>query len=118
MYNHNTHSNQVRKFIVDWNLKYPVDLWWRQNRGVGFGSSEHDRMDLFDIRAQYEEAKWLEAVRKQASDNKKKYKPGTGNWIDVTKRQQMSSTEIQETYDRMSDLDGMKTHDDGTITFE
>ena len=33
--------NDVKKFMIQWNKKFPVDFWWREKHKVAFLSPEH-----------------------------------------------------------------------------
>jgi len=45
----------IRKNIIDWNNKYPIDFLWRKKYGVAFGSPEHRQMSFLDMKFDIEE---------------------------------------------------------------
>ena len=84
-------SNDIRAYVNEWNLRFPIDRWWREKFNVAFGSSVHRESSIFNQLYQYTEDKMvLEARRKAEQEAKKKeegfeeienYIPGTGNWL-------------------------------------
>ncbi|MEO6682379.1 MAG: hypothetical protein ABIN48_06095 [Ginsengibacter sp.] len=45
----------LRKYIIEWNSKYPIDFIWRKKYGVAFGSPEHRHMSFLDMLFDIEE---------------------------------------------------------------
>jgi hypothetical protein len=54
----------VRRFILDWNKKFPIDLWWRMKYNIPFGSPKHREISFIDQLIDYEESKMLEEREK------------------------------------------------------
>jgi hypothetical protein len=48
-------TENIRLRVVEWNRKFPLDLWWRRKHNIAFGSSSHNEVNLFDMRFEYEE---------------------------------------------------------------
>ena len=48
-------KNDVRNFILNWNGKYPIDLWWREKHNIPFGSKIHKDICFIDMMIEYEE---------------------------------------------------------------
>lgn len=59
--------NDIRKFILDWNKKFPVDFWWRQKYSIPFGSKEHREVSFIDMFIDYEETKLMNNIYKSQS---------------------------------------------------
>jgi hypothetical protein len=45
----------VKKFIIDWNNKYPYDRWWRKKYNISFGSEDHKRASFVNMSIEYKE---------------------------------------------------------------
>ncbi len=45
------------RFILTWNSRFPIDLWWRRKYNVPFGSSQHREMSHWDMFLEYTEIK-------------------------------------------------------------
>ena len=48
-------KNEIRSFILNWNNKYPIDLWWRNKHNIPFGSKIHKDICFIDMMIEYEE---------------------------------------------------------------
>ena len=48
-------AHLLRQQVINWNNAHPVDYWWRQHRGVAFGSSDHRQMTFIDMAFEYVE---------------------------------------------------------------
>ena len=48
-------KNEIRSFILNWNNKYPIDLWWRNKHNIPFGSKIHKDISFLDMIIEYEE---------------------------------------------------------------
>jgi hypothetical protein len=55
-------KNEITAFILNWNKKYPIDLWWRNKHKIPFGSKIHKDISFIEMIIEYEEDKilWLE----------------------------------------------------------
>lgn len=49
----------IKKFILQWNAKYPMDKYIRKKYGIQFGSPEHRALNLIDMTIEYAEDKLL-----------------------------------------------------------
>lgn len=73
-------SNKIRNYVLEWNRKFPVDLWWRRKHNVAFMSEVHKSTNFLDQLFEYEEERIQneliqEELRKQGllkEDNKSK----------------------------------------------
>lgn len=59
----NNLRNNVRRFILDWNRKFPIDLWWRMKYNIPFGSPKHREISFIDQLIDYEESKLLQETK-------------------------------------------------------
>lgn len=51
--------NDIHKFILDWNKKFPIDLWWRKKYSIPFGSKKHKNITFIEMFIDYEEDKLM-----------------------------------------------------------
>lgn len=56
-----TQSN-VRKFVEEWNVRYPVDVWWRNKYKIPFGSKLHREANFIDMIIEWEEDKMFNEI--------------------------------------------------------
>jgi len=73
--------SDVRKFIIDWNLRFPVDYRWRKKFTIAFNSRDHRESNFIDQLIDIEEEEFFEELF-----SKEKYSPGTGNWLTPQKQ--------------------------------
>lgn len=93
---------KIRIFVHWWNSTYPIDYWWRTKHSVPFGSKAHNDQNILDMRIEFEEDRLVEEQSNKAL-SKKKYRPGTGNWLDKKAETRELSTDQAE--DVFEDLD-------------
>lgn len=69
--------NIVREKIIEWNINFPVDRWWRKKHGVAFNSSAHREISFLDQLYEFEEDKLFNEMGDDS------YKPNVGDWLDT-----------------------------------
>lgn len=57
-------SEDIRKFVLEWNTRFPLDLWWRLKYKIPYGSQEHRETSFIDMRIEYEEDKIMRQSKK------------------------------------------------------
>jgi len=88
----------MRDFVVEWNHRFPMDLWWRRRHKVPFGSREHRDMGFLDILFDLqEEILVIEAALAARSP----YLPGSGEW-----GQELTEADKEKMFDDL-DLDSL-----------
>lgn len=96
-------NNNIKNKVVEWNLRFPIDRWWRQKHGVAFGSSVHRETSFFDQLFEWEE----ECLFKDLSNEKDKYELNIGEWLKEPsieeKTQQQLIEEAQKEMDFVSE---------------
>jgi len=55
-----------KKFIEDWNIKYPYDRWWRKKYNIPFGSKLHREQSHVDMVLEYREDQYFKSLSDQA----------------------------------------------------
>lgn len=65
-----SNKNNLRKFIIQWNTKFPIDYLWRKKYGVAFGSQEHRHMSFIDMVFDFEEEILMNNIYEQNRKSK------------------------------------------------
>lgn len=68
--------NEHREFMIQWNLKFPLDRWYRKKYGIPFMSKQHRESSFLDIRREWEEDRLYEELK-----NATEYTPNTGDFL-------------------------------------
>ena len=98
----------LRKRMVLWNSKHPVDLVWRRHFEIPFGSPEHLQMSMFDQQIWFEEHKEIEKFKKVKGEGGVNNNSATDNLPeDTVSSSPMSQEEIEEAFDNM-DLEALQ----------
>lgn len=80
----------LRSFIVDWNLKFPIDKWWREKHKVAFLSTFHKEANFLHQIMEYEEDVLFNELR----NNLDEYVPNEGNFLKVRKAEEQSQEDF------------------------
>ena len=105
--------NPYREYITDWNIKYPLDRWWREKFKVAIFSDEHKRATFLDMRLQYEEECLYNEVRKP-KEGVEVYIPGKGDYFKSLTNNQSESNLTQSLFDSI-DLDEIEYDEKGNL---
>lgn len=101
-------SKQIKEFVVEWNLKFPIDKWWRQKNKVAFNTRDHRDVSFIDIRFEYEEEKAYNELM-----DKGRYNPNSGNWINVEEKvDNLTDEEKIEKFKKEFDSIDLSQYDD------
>lgn len=78
----------IKRFVRSWNLRYPIDKWWRLKYNVPFNSPQHNATSLLDMRIEYEEFLLYARIRNYVDieEGSDAYKPGRGDWLDTSNK--------------------------------
>ena len=85
-------DKKLREEIIDWNIRFPIDRWWRNKHNIAYMSSAHRESNFLDQLFEYEEEKLFEKLMNND------YKPNQGDWLKVPKRNELS---IEEEFNLM-----------------
>lgn len=88
-------KNNIRRDVIVWNNRFPLDRWWRKKFSVPYLSKKHRESSFFcQYYEYYEEKIFEEYYKKEGEDNGEgipaKYIPLSGNWwkgLIVTKKE-------------------------------
>lgn len=63
-------------FCIEWNLKFPIDRWFRERHKIPFNSPVHRSLSFWDMRIEFEEHLMF-----YRNEHSAKYIPDTGLWL-------------------------------------
>ena len=107
MFNETT-IDDVKDFVLNWNLRYPIDRWWREKHNISFNSEVHRVSSFIDQLIEFEEDKMFrelikEELEKGKEDNEerlvKEYVPGYGNFL---KKREFTPKDADEAFSNLS----------------
>ncbi len=97
----------IKDFVVNWNLKQPLDRWWRQKHKIAFNSEIHRRTNRVDMLFEYLEDKlYNKTVEFELMNNSRIKEFEKGQWL---KNQEISSEEESKLFDKLVDNFKIKT---------
>ena len=70
-------TDNIKNKVIDWNIRFPVDRWWRKKHNVAFGSSEHRKTSFFDQLFEWEE----DRLFAELENNRDEYIINSGDWL-------------------------------------
>ena len=73
-------SNEYREFMVKWNLKFPIDRWYREKHKIPFMSKQHRESSFLNMRLEWEEDRLFNEIDEEV------YEPGRGDFLKGRKR--------------------------------
>lgn len=91
-------------FVKKWNIKYPVDFWWRRKYKIPFNSKKHRRHSLLDMKIEFEEDRLYDAQIGEMvrSESKEGYIPGRGMLFEKGDQEVvMTEAQVDEVFDNI-----------------
>lgn len=70
-------SNEYRDFMIEWNLKFPIDRWYREKYKIPFMSERHRESSFLNMRLEWEE----DRLFNEAMEAERDYEPNKGNFL-------------------------------------
>lgn len=77
--NYNVNIKDYNNFIYEWNIKNPIDRWWREKHNIAFNSPEHRVSSFIDMYFEYKEDRIYNDLL--IKDKSEKYNPEKGNFL-------------------------------------
>ena len=71
-------QDEVRDFLINWNVKFPYDRSWRKKYNIPFNSVQHKEISFLDQALDIEEDKLFEELI-----TREEYVPNVGDWLRV-----------------------------------
>lgn len=99
-------SVDLKKRVEEWNIRFPVDRWWREKHGIPFGSKDHRESSFIDQLFEFYEDELYIDIRSKKNTKSDNYVPGSGS-IFKSNIGSRTSDEWDEVYDNMN-LDSIK----------
>lgn len=106
-------SENIKNFVIEWNIKYPFDYIWRKRNNVSFGSEEHKRMSHLDMVIELYEENYIKRMIREAkeAEEDKIMEEFIGRRTNNTQQViKMSKKDIDDEFD---DLDYTQFNDNG-----
>ena len=69
-------NDPFKKNIFEWNLKFPIDKWWRSKHKIPFMSKIHKESSFLDQLFEYYEDEMYESLKDEDT-----YEPNKGDFI-------------------------------------
>lgn len=93
--------DDIKAYIVEWNMRFPVDRWWRKSFNIAFNSSDHRESNFIDQLIEYYEIELF-----NEAERKEEYTPNIGDWI-VKREIDMNNLEdsIKDLRDEFKDVE-------------
>jgi len=89
-----------RSFVLEWNVDYPIDKWWRDKYNIPFGSAQHRSMSHLDMLFVYIEYFLYKGFEKKLFDTPEEetpdYVPGKKNFLKQKIKSQMSDKQFED----------------------
>lgn len=80
--NDNFSFDELRNFIFNWNIDFPIDRLWRKKHGVTFNSSIHREISFIDMFIELmEDSLYEEVVSKKEKLEDDPYVSGQRNFL-------------------------------------
>lgn len=92
-------NDDIRDYIINWNIRFPVDRWWRKKYNIALNSVSHRESSFLDQLIEYEEDKFFNEF-----ENQEEYKPGIGDWLKSTQPKTVEES-IEQLKDEFKDLE-------------
>lgn len=71
-------NDDIKNYIVQWNLRFPYDRRWRKKYNMAFGCSDHRESSFFDQVVDIEEDNLFKLL-----SEKVEFIPNSGDWISL-----------------------------------
>lgn len=102
----NMNITELRKYVREWNDKFPIDRWWRKKHGIPFGSPRHLDQSLMDMRFEFEEDQFYKKIEivtyNEEFGKKDNYTPGANDWLrKQANPAKMNKIEIDSAFDQL-----------------
>lgn len=73
-------KKDLRQTIVDWNIKFPIDRWWREKHKIPFMSERHKQSSFIHQYFEFTEDK---LYHEQANRKESDYTPNQGEYLKI-----------------------------------
>lgn len=94
-----TSHEDIRDYIIDWNIRFPIDRQWRKKYNLAFNSPTHRESNFIDQLIDIEEDKFFDELYTQQD-----YEPGAHDWIKVKDVSDNLESSIENFRDEFKDL--------------
>lgn len=114
----NNEPDELIDFVKEWNVRYPIDRWFREKYKIPLNSKKHRSSSILSIRMEFEEDflydKELKRYLSEKDKEIKPYIPNRGDWLTIRKAPEMSQKQIDQAFDDI-DIDSLEELENGDI---
>lgn len=72
----------LESFILNWNIDFPVDRWWRQKHSIAFNSAAHREVSFLDMYMEfYEDSLYQRMTAQSKRESENPYIPGMHDFL-------------------------------------
>lgn len=90
---------KLESFILEWNIDFPVDRWWREKHKVAFNSASHREVSFLDMYWEfYEDSLYQKMISQKEKKDKDPYIPGFHDFLFESQKEnnQLSEEEFDK----------------------
>lgn len=91
-------KKEIRDYVISWNIRFPVDRWWRKKYNIAYNSLGHRESNFLDQLIEWEEDKLFSEFERE------EYEPNTGNWLKLKEPETIEDS-IESLKNEFKDLD-------------
>ena len=100
-------KTDIESFIYNWNIRYPIDRWWREKHKVSFNSPQHRVISFLDMFIEWAEDQLFEKEKTMAIKNATYV---SGDWL---KPREISFVDSDKDMEAFKNMDLSKLDDHG-----
>lgn len=95
-------ADDVKRFMIRWNNRYPLDYWWRKKHNVPFLSQTHKEQSFLNQLMEYEEDCLYNELDEKDNSSIDEYIPNIGDIFKVpllkeeNTKKQIDAEDIEE----------------------
>jgi len=89
-------SDKIKKDVLKWNRRFPIDRWWREKYKIPFLSEEHKKSSFLQQYYEYVEDSIFAEVRNKTVNEKEIYIPNIGEFFKTSTYQNRPMTFEEE----------------------
>ena len=100
--------DSIKKKVIAWNNRFPVDYWWRKKHNITFMSSQHRESNFWDQLFEYYE----DTIMQELYNPKDKYEVNLNQYLRIKDDVDNENLEENEDY-ALKELDKYKSLNNG-----
>lgn len=85
-------ADEIKRFMIRWNNRFPVDHWWRKKHNVPFLSALHKEQSFLHQLMEFEEERMFLELEKEKDGPDDSYIPNQGDIFKIPILKEENST--------------------------